>query len=70
MSRVCWLVTYHTNKTMGKECCSRLSRLFVGRDELRAPIQTLAWEAGEEGMFWHFYFDPIMDEMYWGYFLF
>ena len=47
-----------------------VEQVFVGRDELRAPIQTLAWEAREEGMFWHFYFDPIMDEMYWGYFLF
>ena len=47
-----------------------VEQVFVGRDELRAPIQTLAWEAREEGMFWHFYFDPIMDEMYWGNFLF
>lgn len=47
-----------------------VEQVFLGRDELRAPIQTLACEAGEEGMFWHFYFDPIMDEMYWGNFLF
>ena len=41
-----------------------IEQVFVGRDELQAPIQTLAWESREEGMFWHFYFDPIMDEMY------
>ena len=30
---------------MGKECCSRLSRLFVGTDDIPAPPKTPAREA-------------------------
>ena len=33
------------NQTMGKECCSRLSRRLWGASAIRSPLKTTAWEA-------------------------
>ena len=36
------------NQTMGKECCSRLSRRLWGASAIRSPLKTTAWEANND----------------------
>ena len=59
MSRVCWLVTYHTNKTMGKECCSRLSRCLWGGTNCELPYKRLRGRLGKKGCFGIFILTPL-----------